>query len=727
MYFCLNSYIKILIIYQLSVVFFSIYTPVSAQDKTTIEDQINNSIKGLARDSIKFKSLETLFDKYASLDFNKAVTVGNKAIKFTKEKKDPKRLMHWYSKMAYLYMDYELFPLALDYIKLAMQENQKFDNEITWWLINIGNIYYAEEMYGEAENYYKNALNNFKKSTTRSDSVGIAVAYLNLALVNQKKKNKEKAVDYYKKSINACDDINDNYRKTNTYTYLVKMYLADNELDKADYYLEIAKECNKLSLENDLQHTIKEIEGDLYTQKEMYENSLKSYDLSIKLAISVNNTRDLIRLYNKKANVYFLLKKIDLAVNTYKASLAEANKINDIKRLVEINKLISELYFHQNLTDSAYYFLRDYSQWKDSLDNLNLKVLIHRYEKEREQSKIELLENDLAFEKKEQKIYKFSVIGILLLFFAVVIFLHYVIKSRRQLKKQNDKIVEQNNTISSQVEEIIQQNDLLSNYKNNLEKKVAEKTMHLEAAVKKAEESDLLKTAFLTNMSHEIRTPMNAILGFGSLLSNTDLDETNRVKYIEVLLKSSEQLHKVIDNIIEISKIESGQITVSKTYFDVNILFQELMLFFNRHIFDMNKSKIKLEFTNQLPAENSMIIADRNMIKQVFINLIDNAIKFTQEGVILYGCKLVNFSSIEFFVKDTGQGIEKHHFVAIFDRFMQVEDKGKDKNKGVGLGLPISKSLVDKLNGQLLVESEKGRGSRFFFTIPYETNESFSI
>ncbi len=715
---------KVLIITLLSISILENNQQICAQEnQLAIEDEISNSLKESENDSVAFASLEGLFDKYSTRDFNKSTKVGNKAIEIAKRKKDLKELINWYGKMSNMYMDYELYSLALDYIKLAMKTHKKRKGKIKWWLINIGNVYYAEGMYDDALSYYFDALDLFNHAENKEDTVGIAITFLNLAMVYEKTKEIDSAMIYYHKSMQVCDLIHDYYRKTNTSLHLSNMHLSLNNFDSAEYYLKKAEEYNRLSTEQDLLHTIKEKEGDYYAKIGEYDKALKYYDLSVKIASSLNDTRNLVKIYDKKAKVYTLLRQIDLAITNYKAALKEAQKINNIKRLVETNKLISELYFYKQNIDSAYNFLWEYANWKDTLDDLNLTMLIHSYEKESELKKIESLENELANEKEGRKIYKNMIFSVLILFVIVATFLYYVVKSKKKLKEQNDKIIEQNNTISSQVEEIIQQNDLLNTYKNNLEKIVDEKTKHLEDAVKKAKESDLLKTAFLTNMSHEIRTPMNAVMGFGSLLSNSNLNEIDRIKYTEILIKSTEQLHKVIDNIIEISKIESGQIIVNKTYFDINVLFQELMLYFSKQLFDINKSKVKIEFTNQLLPENNMVVADRNIIKQIFINLIDNAIKFTESGVILFGCKLVNYTNIEFFVKDTGLGIDKVHFNTIFQRFSQVQENDKYKNKGVGLGLPISKSLVHKLRGELFVESEKGKGSRFYFIIPYETQE----
>jgi signal transduction histidine kinase len=723
MQFRFHCFHKILIILLLSVSLEYSQLICAQESQLSFEEEINSKLNESENDSTTFASLEELFNKYTTLDFNKSTKIGNKAIEIAKENNDQQELIKWYGKMSYLYMDYELYSLALDYIKLAMKTHKKRKEKIKWWLINIGNVYYTEEMYADALTYYFDALKLFNQSENKSDTIGIAVTYLNLAMVYEKTNQIDSATIYYHKSMQVCDLIHDYYRKTNASIHLSNMHLSINNFDSAKYYLTKAEEYNRLTSEQDLLHTIREKEGDYYAKIGEYDKALEYYDLSVKIAASFNDTRNLIKIYDKKAKVYTLLRKMDLAITSYKSVLKEALEINNIKRLVATNKLISELYFYKLNIDSAYHFLWEYANWKDTLDNLNLEMIIHGYEKESELKKIESLESELATEKEGRKIYKNLIFSALILFIIAVIFLYYVVKSKKKLKQQNDKIVEQNNTISSQVEEIMQQNDLLNTYKNNLENIVDEKTKHLEDAIKKAKESDLLKTAFLTNMSHEIRTPMNAVLGFGSLLSNSNLSETDRMKYTEILIKSTEQLHKVIDNIIEISKIESGQITVNKTFFDVNVLFEELMLYFSKQLFDVNKTRVRIEFTNQLSSENNMIVADRNIIKQIFINLIDNAIKFTESGIILFGCKLVDYKKIEFYVKDTGLGIDKMHFDTIFQRFSQVQENDRYKNKGVGLGLSISKSLVDKLNGELFVDSEKGKGSRFYFVIPYETQK----
>ncbi|NJO89286.1 MAG: tetratricopeptide repeat protein, partial [Chloroflexia bacterium] len=314
------------------------------------------NIKESNNDSTTFVTLDKLFNKYSILDFNKSTKIGNKAIELAKEKKDSKELISWYGKMSNMYMDYELYSLALDYIKLAMKTHQKRKGKIKWWLINIGNVYYAEEMYEDAQSYYFDALNSFNQSENKSDTIGIAVTYLNLAMVYEKIKKIDSATFYYHKSMQVCDLIHDYYRKTNAGLHLSNMYLSLNNFDSAEFYLKIAEEYNRLSTEQDLLHTIREKEGDYYAKIGEYEKALNYYDLSVKIASSFNDTRNLLKIYDKKAKVYTLLRQMDLAITNYKFAIKEAQKINNIKRLVAINKLISELYFYKLNIDSAYHF-----------------------------------------------------------------------------------------------------------------------------------------------------------------------------------------------------------------------------------------------------------------------------------------------------------------------------------------------------------------------------------
>jgi PAS domain S-box-containing protein len=230
----------------------------------------------------------------------------------------------------------------------------------------------------------------------------------------------------------------------------------------------------------------------------------------------------------------------------------------------------------------------------------------------------------------------------------------------------------------------------------------------------KAEESDRLKSAFLANMSHEIRTPMNGIIGFTNLLKEQSLRGEDRRKYINIIKKSSERMLSTINDLIEISKIESGTMEFDITEVNIN----ELLEYVN-HLFmpEASKKGLELYMHRPLPYEIARIETDYEKLNSILVNLVKNAIKYTSSGRIDVGYRM-NQNQIEFFVKDTGIGIEKDRQKVIFDRFVQADLSLSRPYEGAGLGLSIAKGYIDMLGGKIWVNSELQKGSRFYFTIP---------
>ncbi len=256
-------------------------------------------------------------------------------------------------------------------------------------------------------------------------------------------------------------------------------------------------------------------------------------------------------------------------------------------------------------------------------------------------------------------------------------------------------------------------------FTNALMQQKAEKEL-LEAK-NRAEESDRLKSAFLANMSHEIRTPMNGIMGFAQLLNNSAVDERKRDQYIGIIYNSSRQLLRIVNDVLDISKIETGQYELYQEEFNLNDLLVELFTEFSQQ----EHQDVQLYVYKAFPNTNASVVTDRTKLRQILFNLLSNAFKYTRQGSIEFGY----FSegegeNLKFYVKDTGVGIPRDQQDVVFERFNRGESDENTHHGGTGLGLSICHGLVELLGGSMGVESEEGAGSVFYFTLPYQPGSS---
>lgn len=278
-------------------------------------------------------------------------------------------------------------------------------------------------------------------------------------------------------------------------------------------------------------------------------------------------------------------------------------------------------------------------------------------------------------------------------------------KRAQQIFEENEKwLKEQNEEYQAINEELIVSSA-----------RIAEINKELRKAKEKAEESDKLKSAFLANMSHEIRTPMNGLVGFSELLLQKNTDEETRKQYADIIKSSCNQLLSIINDVVDISKIETNQVVISERQFNLYQLLNSIQLFFIP-LAEPKTLKVKLNAEN---IKNIDIKTDEVKLNQIISNLVNNALKFTSVGYVEIGCNEKD-EFLEFYVKDTGIGIDPKDFDLIFERFRQVDMSNTRNFGGTGLGLSISKAYVDVLGGKIWLNSEVGKGTTFFFTIPYK-------
>ncbi|MBN1597795.1 MAG: HAMP domain-containing histidine kinase [Bacteroidales bacterium] len=232
--------------------------------------------------------------------------------------------------------------------------------------------------------------------------------------------------------------------------------------------------------------------------------------------------------------------------------------------------------------------------------------------------------------------------------------------------------------------------------------------------LRNAQKSDELKTSFLANISHEIRTPLNAIIGFSGLINRTD-DEERRYHYGNIIKKNGYQLQLIFENILDISMIESGQMRFIPTDLDLNELLQTLKVEAINECSLRDKNNIKINC--EIPAEYHYLFIDKQRLQQVLQNLVSNAIKFTNSGTVSFGYRPVN-KYYQFYVKDTGIGIRPENFEKVFKRFSKIEEEKIQLYRGAGLGLYVSKKIIELLGGKIWFTSVYGKGTSFFFQLP---------
>ena len=640
----------------------------------------------------------------------------------------------------------------------------------------IGNLHYEQEDYAKAHEFYLKA---YEIYLTLDDKAGINAEYINIGNAISDQGRLDEGMEYYFKSIKLSKELDDKDGLAINYVNLGDCYIVKENYNKAAYYLDKSLVLSqKIGYKNLYPYIYSCIAHNKLMQKK-YDEVILNVGESLKfskkatwvdlsglenhkyLSIAYEKLGDYKKAYEnhkifKKYNdSIFNLKKVE-QIAKLNALYQLEDKEDKINGLIENEKVrVLELKNHKILTAvligcSSFFLFLIFLLNKRRKERNNAYSLLS-IEKERAEENEALYFG--LFNNSTIGLYQTTPDGEILSANKSILKMLRFNSLEDLLKRDLTKGSYVNENKRIEFKAILEEKGVITDFESEWFTKNGEIITVLEGAkvirnakgeiirydgavlditdkkktelkliesMKKAKESDQLKSAFLANMSHEIRTPMNAIMGFSSFLKNPQLNIEKRNHFVDIISDSGERLLAIINDIIDISKIESNQLKIGISNVNVNKTLEEIVEIQKQTNTFLVKNNVEIILNITKKEDDIFIKTDKNRFLQIFNNLINNASKFTKSGQIELGYKLAentNNSYVEFYVKDSGCGIPEGKLELIFDRFSQAGEK--DFETGNGLGLSICKGLLVKMKGEIWVESEVGVGTIFHFKLPY--------
>ncbi|MBP8793341.1 MAG: tetratricopeptide repeat-containing sensor histidine kinase [Lutibacter sp.] len=589
-------------------------------------------------------------------------------------------------------------------------------------LLNIGYYLDAKEQYEESLEYYLNAIELYKSI---NDEHGIANCYYYIGYGFSYLNLPEKAIKYYYKALKIFEKLNEKNEIADINNGFGNLfYEIKNYKEAYKYYLKAYTIYNELNDEKGLLAVYINL-GNSLSENGKINEGLKYYFQSVELCEKLDDHEGLVMNYSNIGDCYLLLGDYKKAMLYFEDAIKLSNKIKYKYLLPTIYSNIA----HTQLKLKNYNLVIEYA--KKSLDNSkDLSISHFAYENHKYLSECYEELNDYKNAFKHQKLFKkFSDSVFNSRKFEQVAKLSVINKLEGQEKRidllsKNDEIsslkIQSQKTISKTL--IISTIILIGVFFLLIKQRIAKNKAYnlLKIEKEKALESDQLKSAFLANMSHEIRTPMNAIMGFSEFLKNPSLPIEKRIKFVDIINKSGVRLMTIINDIIDISKIESNQLKLEIREINIIQILKDIVEIQKNTNPQFLAKNIELKYNNLNEYDVLLLKTDENRFVQIVNNLINNAIKFTDNGFVEVGfIKKIHLDKnyIEFYVKDTGCGVSADKFELIFDRFSQAGEH--DFKIGNGLGLSICKGILKLLRGEIWLESKVNVGTTFYFTLPY--------
>lgn len=568
---------------------------------------------------------------------------------------------------------------------LELSRSVKFAKGEADCINSLSAVYWMRRNYPVTLNY---TLQNLGIRQKIGDTIGIFNASNNLGLIYYETGKYDLALRYMQEALSIASKIKDTRKiaKATANLGIVHMALKDTARAYTNFIKSLEIQTNlKDSLEMSyLYYNI----GELLHYRDPRE-AVSFYQKSLSIAQKQDNKEIMSACLQGLSDQKFRKGKFDESIVLARRALAIATENNHLKVIDLSAQILYKAYFQKrNYRESLKYHIIA-NEAQDSMMSekkmAEMSELRYTFDMKQKEEQIELLERDKIITKKNAETQRliFYVEILIIVLTGVVVFGFYRTYRIRQQKKERVKYEQM-----------------------------------LIAAKEKAEENDRLKTAFLCNMSHEIRTPMNAVIGFTDLLIYREVGPEKQKRYLKLIKDHAVDLLHLIEDILDISKIEVGQVKLNSSMISITDLMSEMYEFYNLKISNSPKANPRIVYNPDERLTGRRFMVDAQRLKQILGNLLDNALKFTEEGEIEYGCK-IDGDKLLFYVKDSGIGIPKEKQELIFERFRQVDEQLHLKQYGgTGLGLSIVKGLLSLMGGEIWVESVPGEGSIFYFTIP---------
>jgi signal transduction histidine kinase len=610
----------------------------------------------------------------------------------------------------------------------------------------LADIHYNLGLANQYLNHYDEALKNYQKSAEIFLELGnkekVAYNYQVIGTLYNDIKKYSLALFYYEKASEIYKE-KGNHPKVAAILQNIGVlhYNWGNYTESLNYYNQSLAIYNDLKDKNGIGTSYSNI-GLIYEQNENYTKALEYYQKALIVFEELDYKPALVYIFYNLGSVYKNLGNRTKSIDYFNKSLSLAEK-HSLRDYTAYNyEALSKIYEEDGAYLNALKYYKKYDDIQKSILNdekiKEIEQMEIQFQHEQQAKEIEFLKldqqlKDAELAKKEAQNKMLIYTSALILLIAVILIFYNRLqrKSGIKLKKeiiQHKQTEQELNQIKKELEDrVIERTAKLEQTNQKLLEEIKRHRQTLEnlqIAKEKAEEADQLKTNFLANMSHEIRTPLNAIRGFSQMLSIDQLQKNKRSEYIKQIETGCDTLTHLIDDIIDFAKIESGEIKIEKKNFNPHPMLEFLYDHYTNQLIKLKKEDIHFFYANENIENDLIIYSDPLRLKQILSVLIDNAIKFTEKGRIEFGFTHPSDKEIQFYVKDTGIGLDDQYQDMIFERFRQIDEGATKKYDGAGIGLSIAKDLTQLLNGKIWVESTLGKGSTFYVKLPHKNEKA---